>query len=191
MSSAANGPRWLAACREGGGAFKVVNYVLLQAAWFGAVLSVAHDHLSGAFAVCLLVLAIHFALIRDRRRDLQLVAVAVLVGAVTETATRGLGAYTAVDPVPPPWPASWFLALWAVFGTTLRHCMAWLRDRWLLASAFGVVGGPLAVLGGGELGAVAIAPDRWRLWVLVGLQWALVLPLFGWVTARVVGPRAK
>lgn len=177
--------------REGGRAWKVVNYALLNAAWFGAVIGSAQGQLAFAWGSCLAVLALHLALARDRRADARLMVLTIAVGGVTETLTGWLGAYVvAGDPLPPPLPPSWILLLWAVFAITLRHCMGWLRGRWLIGAALGAVGGPLSMLGGARLGALTVADDPLRFWVVVGVQWAVVLPLLVAWSARNVPARA-
>lgn len=175
----------------GGRAWKLLNYGLLQAAWFGCVLPAAAGHIALAWVAGVTAIAVHFALVRDRRADAWLVAAALVVGAVTETAARGLGAYDVpLDPIPAPFVPSWMLLLWAVFGTSVRHCMGWLRGRLLLAAALGAVGGPLSLLGGAELGAVTTSSDVARLWLVVGAQWAIALPTLVWCAAKIAAPTA-
>ncbi len=173
------------AIREGGRAWKVVNYALLNAAWFGAVVGSAEGQLAFAWTIGLGVLVVHLALVRDRRPDLRLMAATIVIGGITETVTGGLGAYTVSgDPMPAPLPPSWILLLWAVFAITLRHCMVWLRGRTALAAALGAIGGPLSMLGGARLGALTVAEDRVWFWLVVGVQWAIVLPVLVHIGGR-------
>lgn len=175
----------LAACREGGRLWKLVNFVVLQGAWFGCVLGAAAGALGIAWLSGAAALALHFALVRDRGPDLAMAAASAGMGAVTDTVVRAAGAYDVPgDPVAAPFPATWFLLLWAVFGTSVRHCLAWLRGRLLLAAAFGAVGGPLSLSGGARLGAVRLADDPLLVWGAVGLQWAVAMPLLLVVAAR-------
>lgn len=175
-----------AAFREGGRAWKPVNYGLLQAAWFGCVLGAAGGATWIAWASGALVLAVHFALVRDRRADIVLVGAAVAFGLVTETISRGVRAYDVPgDPFPWPLAPSWIVLLWAVFATTLRHCMAWMRGRLVVAALFGAVGGPLSLSGGAKLGAVEISADPLLFWGVVGAQWALAMPVLVRLAARV------
>jgi hypothetical protein len=49
------------------------------------------------------------------------------------------------------------LCLWIAFATTLGHSLRWLMNRPVAAAAAGAVGGPLAYLAAGRLGALEIA----------------------------------
>jgi hypothetical protein len=50
----------------------------------------------------------------------------------------------------------WLVALWALFGTTLRGSLGWLAGRYRLSAALGAVGGALSYVGGTKLGAVTL-----------------------------------
>ncbi len=166
------------ALAEGGRLWTLVNFALLQGTWFGCVLGAAAGRVEWAWACGAAALATHFALLRERRADLRMVAAAVALGAVVETVCRGVGAVEARgDPFPAPLAPSWFLVLWAVFGTTIRHSLSWLRGRLVLAAAFGAVGAPLSLLGGARLGAVHVADDPLLFWGACGAAWAVALPL--------------
>lgn len=165
------------AIREGGRFWKLVNFALLQAAWFGCVLSAAAGRPALACAAALAALGVHFALVRDRGPDLRMIAIAVPLGIVTDTIVRGLGAFDAVaDPVPHPFPPSWFPLLWAVFAAALRHSMAWMRGRLVVAAVLGAIGGPLSLASGARLGGVTVTGDPVLFWTVVGAQWAIAMP---------------
>ncbi|MCE9635147.1 MAG: DUF2878 domain-containing protein [Planctomycetes bacterium] len=172
--------------REGGRLWKLVNYAILQGAWFGCVLGAAADALWVAWLSGATALALHLALLRDWRSDRIVVGAALAIGAVTDTIVRGVGAFDAPsDPLPAPFPVTWLLLLWAVFGTSIRHCMGWLRGRYVVAAVFGAVGGPLSLMGGARLGAVTLATDTRLVWFAIGLQWAVAMPLLAFVGERV------
>lgn len=179
----------LAHVREGGRLWKLVNFAVLQAAWFGCVLAAAAARPDLACVAAFAALAVHFALVRSRFDDLRMIAVAVPLGFATDTAVGALGVVAPVhDPVPAPFPPSWFPLLWAVFATAVRHSMGWLSGSYALAALVGALGGPLSLRSGGALGGVAVTDDARVLWSVVGLQWAIVLPLLVRCAAR--GPAA-
>jgi hypothetical protein len=180
------------AVREGGRAWKLVNFALLQGAWFGCVLGAAAGATWVVWASGLAALAAHFALVRDRRPDVALVVVAVAFGAVSETVARGVGAYDVPgDLVPAPFPPSWFLLLWAVFATAVRHCMGWMSGRYAVAVVLGAVGGPLSLSGGARLGAVTLADDAVLFWGVCGAQWAVAMPLLVRAAAALTPPSSR
>ena len=67
------------------------------------------------------------------------------------------------------------VALWMGFATTLRHSLAWLQPRLILAAALGSIGGPLAYYAGERLGAIRIE-DASGAYVGVAAIWAIALP---------------
>ena len=67
------------------------------------------------------------------------------------------------------------IALWTCFAATLRHSLAWLRARWLLAAVLGAVGGPLAYLGGESLGAISLTGDLSI--AAISAQYAIATPI--------------
>jgi hypothetical protein len=69
------------------------------------------------------------------------------------------------------------LALWMQLGTTLRGCLAWLGDRPIRATLFGLVGGPLAFLGGERLGAATWGEPRWATALALAVAWGAATPL--------------
>jgi len=54
--------------------------------------------------------------------------------------------------------------------------MRWLRGRWRLAAIFGMVGGPLAYLGGQKLGGIELVNEVAALAAL-GIGWAVMMPV--------------
>ena len=70
--------------------------------------------------------------------------------------------------------------MWALFATTINLSMAWLKQRWLLASFMGSVFGPLAFIAGEKLGAVQFI-DRPSALLALALGWASLMPLLLWL----------
>ena len=72
------------------------------------------------------------------------------------------------------------IGLWMNFAATLNVSMAWLRGRYLLAAAFGAIGGPLAYYGGAKLGATEALPSLNGMLVLA-VGWGIMTPLLVWL----------
>jgi hypothetical protein len=62
--------------------------------------------------------------------------------------------------------------------------MAWLKQRWLLASLMGAVFGPLAFIAGEKLGAVQFI-DRLMALLALAIGWAMLLPLLLWIADEI------
>lgn len=150
----------------------LVNAGLFQLGWFACVLGAQRPWLLLVAVACLLV---HLLWMAPTRGEWRLVALTMLAGWLLDSALLNLGLFDfgAGAPVAPLWLA----LLWALFATTLRHCLAWTARPWWRASLLGVVGGPLSYLAGAELAGVGLP---WgllpSLLVLAGV-WAVVMPL--------------
>jgi hypothetical protein len=165
-----------------------LNVALFQAGWLACVLGAAHGMPWGGIAVAAAVVAWHAARARRPAQELKLVALAVLAGALCDSALAASG-WIAFAPEAPaaglaPW---WILAMWALFATTLNVSLAWLRTRLPLAGLLGAVCGPLAYWAGARLGALELRQPAAALGALA-LAWAAILP--GLLAAARRGDRA-
>jgi hypothetical protein len=70
--------------------------------------------------------------------------------------------------------------MWALFATTINVSMAWLKNRWLLASSMGAIFGPLAFIAGERLGAVQFI-DRPLALLALAVGWACLMPMLLWL----------
>jgi len=153
-----------------------VNIALFQAGWLACVLGAAHGMPWAGVAVAAAVVAWHAARARRPVQELKLVALAVLAGALFDSALAAGGwivfAPDAAASGLAPW---WILALWALFATTLNVSLAWLRLRLPLAALLGALCGPLAYWAGARLGALELRQPAAALGALA-LVWAAALP---------------
>ena len=67
------------------------------------------------------------------------------------------------------------VALWVSFSTTFRHSMSWLRHKYIFASIFAFIGGPLAYFAGQKIGAIN-GTNTLSSVIAIGFFWALVFP---------------
>ncbi len=153
------------------------NVLLFQLGWFACVLGAARGWAREGIAVALAIVAAYVARAPRPRRELLLVAVAAATGALADSllASAGWLRYEGAAPFEGAAPY-WIVALWALFAITLNVSMRSLRGRPALGALLGLVGGPLAYLGGEKLGAVALAQPLPALTALA-LAWALATPL--------------
>ena len=95
-----------------------------------------------------------------------------LLGAMTDSLLVWSGAMAFPESAGPGFPTtSWMVALWINFAAALRHCMGWLCGRFVLATVFGAIGGPLAYLAGSKFGALEIQSLP-----AIVVAWLLVMP---------------
>ena len=95
-----------------------------------------------------------------------------LLGAMTDSLLVWSGAMAFPESAGPAFPTTpWMVALWINFAAALRHCMGWLCGRFMLATVFAAIGGPLAYLAGSKFGALEIHSLP-----AIVVAWLLVMP---------------
>lgn len=153
------------------------NVLLFQLGWFAIVLAAARGHPWVAMIVAVAASFWHVAHAPKAGREIALIGVAVGFGVVFETLLARFGVVTAESGILVAGTAAyWLVCLWALFSTTFNLSLRWLRPRPFLAAALGAVGGPLAYLGGAELGALRLEPLIPALAVLA-IGWAGAMPV--------------
>lgn len=154
------------------------NLLGYQAAWFATVWSAGRGMPWLGVLACAAFLALQLGVSRRRGDDVRVLVAALACGLSIEAglSLAGLLQHAAT---PPGWPApAWIVALWGAFALTLNHSMAWFARHPWTAAAFAGVGAPLAYLGAARgFGAVAFAAPVWRGVLMLGLAWAIALPL--------------
>jgi hypothetical protein len=154
--------------------FRIVGF---QCAWFATVLGAAHGFFSLGPIAVLCWFCISLMMSRSIKRELQMAIIAAGVGIIMDSALlavgifipRGFGQHM-IGPL-------WMVGLWVNFSTMLSTTLSWLKGRLVLAATLGAVGGPLAYYSGAQLGAAVIAEPLLQNLSVIGLAWALALPL--------------
>ncbi len=155
----------------------LLNLAAFNVLWL-VIVSSAYMH-QDAFGLVTLLLwvGIHFRYSRCPGSDFRLIVVALLFGALIDTALiqAGLIRYPGYSPVA-GFPPLWIYGMWVNFALIVNHALRWLHGRYVLAAATGAVMAPAAYYGGSGLGA-AIFTDPSALTLLVlALCWAVLLP---------------
>jgi hypothetical protein len=155
----------------------LLNAALFQVAWFAAVLGAAYDRFWLGPLVLLPVLAVNLVMASERRSELQLWAVAGVIGLLFDTVLVAAGVFAPRRHLFPfPFSPPWMIGLWLNFAATLNRSLGWLHGRPLPAALFGAVGGPLAYYGGARLGATETIPGVEGLLILA-TGWGIITPL--------------
>lgn len=112
------------------------------------------------------------------RLDLRLLMLALACAWLVDASAAASGTvrYAAA---PLGWaPPPWIMALWAAFAMTLTTSMRFLQHHPALPALFGLLLAPLAYLSAARgFDAVAFVEPRWHGVALLGLGWAVALPL--------------
>jgi len=165
----------------------IANFVAFQIGWFACVLSAAHDVPWAGSVLAGLIVVTHIFLAPRPLSELKLVAIAVFIGSLWDSALIMWGwldfhsGFLIQDLAP-----HWILALWAMFATTLNLSLAWLKTRMLSSAILGAVAGPLAYWGAARLGAVHFVEPLPAM-VALSIGWALFTPLLALLARRYDG----
>jgi hypothetical protein len=164
---------------------KLINFVLFQLGWFACILGAAHGYVTMAVLFCLAVAAFHLWQSREPMQEgiLLLKILALGIGADTLLLQTGSLVFESKGLLPGLSPI-WMWSLWVILGCTLNESMSWLRGRYVLAAVLGAVVGPLSYLAGVKLGAASWGNETQAI-VLLGLIWAIAMPLLFWWAAKV------
>lgn len=162
---------------------KLLNFALFQAGWFACVLGGAHGMPVAALAAAGTAIGVSLRWSsKDRMRDVRLLMAVTLIGFCMDTLHLVFGVFALIGtPLFPHLCPLWLVALWALFGTTLRGSLTWLAGRYWLAALLGAVAGPLSYLGGAKLGAVTLHANLAFSVTTIAVGWAVVMPLLVWL----------
>jgi hypothetical protein len=147
----------------------LANLVGFNLVWFALVIGAAQGLWWPGLAALAVFAIATLATSPWPRSDLKLVAAALGIGLVLETALVQGGIFRYATPVPSPALAPiWMLGLWVNFALSVNHSLGFLSGRVALAAVFGAIGGPLAYWGAARVFGAAeiLAPAPLALGVL-------------------------
>lgn len=156
-----------------------INIIAFQITWFACVLGAVHGWPLLGVAAAIITIALHLFFSNNRASELKLIVFAITLGLVLESLLiySGLTSFVGQPPGGPPLPPLWLLAMWAAFATLPNGCLSWLQTRPALAALLGLVGGPLAYLGGERLGGITILEPRLFAISAIAVVWAIATVL--------------
>lgn len=168
----------------------VQNFILFQIGWFSCVIGGATTGYSWlGIIVVAAIITIHLARAVDMQKEITLIIVTMLLGTLWDSSLVMTGLFeftngTVINGLAP----LWIIAMWGLFATTLNVSMKWMKGKYLLASAFGAIGGSLAYFAGQKLGAVVFSDTTIAL-LAVAAGWSLIMPALMVVAERFNGYR--
>ncbi|KUO62082.1 MAG: hypothetical protein APF80_06870 [Alphaproteobacteria bacterium BRH_c36] len=160
----------------------LINLLAFQAAWLSLVLGAATGYALAGLAVALAAMLLHLARSPDWSSELKLMTFALALGVFVESALMagGLVAFRHNGPISAPVATLapiWLLALWPAFATLLNVAFRGIRQWTVAAVIFGGVFVPVAYYAGAKLGVMILSEPYFRSLFVIGLAWALALPL--------------
>lgn len=157
---------------------KWVNLLVFQLAWFACILGAGFGLPWLGVAVVVLSAIGHLAYVRFDRGWMALLVCAFLLGWVCDWMVLRTGAMGypqhahLLTEVP-----LWMPFMWVNIATTLHLSLGWMKGRYVLAMLFGFLGGPGAYFTGMKLDAVLLGDDLLRSLLIIGVEWAIAMPL--------------
>jgi hypothetical protein len=164
----------------------IVNIVLWNIVWFVTIFGAAKGYAyAGPLAAAAVYVFHMLCMSTNRLYDTLLVIILVLMGLVADTLVAALGALdfgplAVAGPLAPPF----MLALWVNFALLLNYALRWLKGKYPVAIILGAVGGPMAYYTGSRIGAVTLPGQLWYCLLIIGLEWAIAMPLILLIMAR-------
>lgn len=160
---------------------RFLNAALFQIVWFVCLLAGS----VWALAATALYLFLHDRYFMTTRREWRLLFVFAALGLLIDGALFQLGIFSNGDgsgviAIPPVW----LLCLWVSTGTLFVHSLAFLRSRYLLSSALGMIGPTMSYFAGAKLAGITLAAPLFMSLLVVAFVWSMVLPFGFWLSEK-------
>lgn len=160
-------------------AHKVVNGVLFQLGWFGAVLGGNQWALG-----CLFVFScLHQTFFVRRYSEWFLVLIVAALGISIDSL---LFHYSLLVQSGDGFIPLWLACLWCMFALTLCHAFSWLQGRLWLAAVLGGIAGPSSYLAGVVFSDAELGVSNLLFLIVSVFCWAITMPLYVWLAGRLV-----
>lgn len=165
---------------------RVLGLVLLQAATVVPLVAAGLGARTVGIAIAWVAVALQLGLGNRTRAMLGLLASAMVLGTLAESALAMAGVlqFRATDAIGIP---AWLPPSWALLGASFTHVLAPLRGRVLLAWLVGALGSALALQGAIVAGEIAMAPIAWR-FAVVAATLGTIIALVAVLAARWTEP---
>lgn len=164
---------------------KVINLVVFNLFWFACILGAGNGMPWIGVVAVTLSAAGHLIYAKLIQPLLILYVATFFIGFAADTIvlTTGAISFPAHAQLGLPVPI-WMTFMWLNFATSLNLSMSWIRGRYLIAALFGFFGGPGAYYTGMKLDAINLGDDLWRSLLIIGIQWAVAMPVLALIALR-------
>ena len=148
----------------------LINFLLFQAIWFGAVFFA-----NSAIWLVIAALAIHFYISKTRILDAKIIVICGVAGLFVDSLLLNFEFfefYTGqwVGYLVPPW----LVMIWVGFGITLNHSLSYFQQKPVWCVIGGAISGPLSYLAGERLGAISLPQPLFHTIIVLALVWSIV-----------------
>ncbi len=158
----------------------ILNVIALNVCWTACVLGQAFGFPYLGPAIVALSIIIQFRKALTEPKVILFFLKVAVIGAVVDIVIIKLGgmnfACCSILPENYPW---WMIALWVSFSTSYFSCLYRLRDKIILGSVLGALGGISAYYGGAKLNALLLGDNLTNSLIMIGIAWGAAFPLLG------------
>ena len=158
------------------------NAIWFQAIWFLSVMG--RDTM---LLVTISLLVLHFALVKQRRQELERVAAVAIIGISVDAGLSLTNVFIFANAALVP---LWLCCLWLGMAAALPRSLAFLQKNTYVTALAGAVVLPLNYWAGARLGAVEFGYSLPLTLALMSLTWAILLPTLVHVLVRVEASNA-
>lgn len=154
----------------------MINFLVFQIAWFVAILGAAWDLVIPAMGLMLVLTWFNLSRLQNIPQNLKLILCAILIGLAIDSfaITLQLITFKSLSWWPTVVAPVWMLSLWGIFATTLNGYLSWINHYPWTAAIASALAGPLAYLGGEQLGAISLSPG-WHSLTYFAIAWAVAV----------------
>lgn len=159
----------------------VINFILFQAAWLLTVFSAAYGYPYIGIIFTVLWMTYHLSIASEApKKEAALLAVVAILGWLLELGLilSQLVSYPQQAIFGTPVPL-WMVALWINLTATVNFSLRWMNGRYILASLFALIAGPLSYYAGERVGAIILHGNSSL--IAISCMWFFAMPFIFWL----------
>ena len=158
--------------------FLIFNFLGLQCTWASCAYGATHEWPLLGVWVGLVYMGLHFILVEERLRDVNVVFVLGIFGIFLDIVNTWFGVISfPTDDTIVFFLPYWLMVLWFVFSLMLPHSLYWLEKNMTLAFFAGAIGGSSSYLLGHVLGAITFSQSTPISFMIYFIEWGIMFPL--------------
>jgi hypothetical protein len=157
------------------------NLLGFNLCWFGLVL-----YGNNFSVIALSWLTIHVYLVMEKKAEVTLIILVMLIGTIIDTSLLHLGVFTFDTSYIIPF---WLIVLWGCFAATINHSLVFLSGSKTLQCLCGLVFAPLSYIGGASLSAVTLSYSLAMTYLLLALIWGPLMVLLFSLKTKIYNTR--
>ncbi len=165
----------------------IANALGYQTVWLATMISVHKGYFWFGFFISLVFAALMLCFGGKAKQDGRIVIIGLFLGVAVDTSFAAGGwiqyamPWTTVSFAP-----LWIVALWLSFSFTLNHSLSFLRKNYVVASLFGLIGGPLVYWCADRVfNVIEYGADSSLVLTGLGLCWGFVLPAIFYIDKHI------